>query len=82
MLLSLKAGLRAAEIAKLTWEMIETAEGDIGTSIELQDSAAKKRHGRQIPLQADLRQALIVWRKRSRGRAGGSIRTRWSDDAD
>src|SRR3954447_10562951 len=65
LLLSLKAGLRAAEIAKLTWEMIETAEGDIGTSIELLDSAAKKRHGRRIPLQADLRQALIVWRKRS-----------------
>jgi integrase len=66
-LLSLKAGLRAAEIAKLTWEMIETAEGDIGTSIELQDTAAKKRHGRRIPIQADLRQALIVWRNSSRG---------------
>src|SRR5947208_4344680 len=60
-LLSLKAGLRAAEIAKLTWDMIETAEGEIGTTIELLDSAAKKRHGRRIPIQADLRQALIVW---------------------
>ena len=46
-LLSLKAGLRAAEIAKLTWDMIETAEGEIGTTIELLDSAAKKRHGRR-----------------------------------
>ncbi|WP_176540760.1 tyrosine-type recombinase/integrase [Bradyrhizobium septentrionale] len=66
-LLSLKAGLRAAEIAKLTWDMVETAEGEIGATIELRDSAAKKRHGRRVPIQGDLRDALIVWRKRSRG---------------
>ena len=66
-LLSLKAGLRAAEIAKLDWQMIETAEGDIGTTIELQDSAAKKRHGRRIPIQSDLREALIVLRASCKG---------------
>ncbi|MCG2668333.1 tyrosine-type recombinase/integrase [Bradyrhizobium sp. GCM10023182] len=66
-LLSLKAGLRAAEIAKLTWDMIETAEGQIGTVIELRDAAAKKRHGRRIPLQSDLRNALIAWRLKSQG---------------
>jgi integrase/recombinase XerD len=73
-LLSLKAGLRAAEIAKLTWDMIETAEGEIGGTIELLDGAAKKRHGRRIPIQADLRRALIVWRKRSR-RPGPVVRS-------
>jgi integrase len=66
-LLSLKAGLRAAEIAKLTWDMVETAEGEIAHTIELRDNAAKKRHGRRIPLQADLREALIVWRNVSQG---------------
>ena len=66
-LLSLKAGLRAAEIAKLTWDMVETADGEIGTIIELQDKIAKKGHGRRIPLQADLRHALIELRKRSKG---------------
>ena len=66
-LLSLKAGLRAAEIAKLDWQMVETAEGDIGTTIELQDCAAKKRHGRRIPIQSDLREALIVLRAACKG---------------
>ncbi|MBR0795653.1 site-specific integrase [Bradyrhizobium jicamae] len=67
LLLSLKAGLRAAEIAKLTWDMVETVDGDIGATIELRDAAAKKRHGRRIPVQTDLRRALIVLRKKSRG---------------
>jgi integrase/recombinase XerD len=66
-LLSLKAGLRAAEIAKLTWDMVEGAEGDICSTIEVRDSVAKKRHGRQIPIQKDLRQVLLVLRKLSPG---------------
>src|SRR3954447_21820883 len=66
-LLSLKAGLRAAEIARLTWDMVETAEGEIAHTIELRDNAAKKRHGRRIPLQAELRDALIALRTASPG---------------
>ena len=61
-LLSVKAGLRAGEIANLTWEMIETPTGDIGTSVELRDGAAKMGHGRRIPIHADLRAALNIWR--------------------
>ncbi|MBR0838696.1 site-specific integrase [Bradyrhizobium liaoningense] len=57
-LLSVKAGLRAAEIANLTWDMVLDPNGTVGTSLELRDCAAKKRHGRIIPLHADLRQAL------------------------
>ncbi|WP_396604992.1 tyrosine-type recombinase/integrase [Bradyrhizobium sp. YCK136] len=68
-LLSLKAGLRAAEIAKLTWDMVESAEGEIGATIEVRDSVAKKRHGRRIPVQKDLRQALLVLRRLSPGNA-------------
>ena len=45
-LLSIKAGLRAAEIAKLTWEMIFDPSGDIGRVIELRNQAAKKAASR------------------------------------
>jgi integrase len=58
-LLSVKAGLRAAEIAKLTWDMVLGPSGEVGGTIELQDRIAKKRGGRSIPLHSDLRDALI-----------------------
>jgi integrase len=58
-LLSVKAGLRAAEIAKLSWDMILDPSGEVGATIELQDRIAKKGGGRSVPLHADLRQALI-----------------------
>jgi integrase len=61
-LLSAKAGLRAGEIANLTWDMILGPDGDIGPVIELHDYAAKKRSGRLIPLHKDLRNALASWR--------------------
>src|SRR5258708_32378124 len=48
-LLSVKAGLRAGEIAKLTWSMVLDADGRIADCIELHDSAAKKRSGRTTP---------------------------------
>lgn len=57
-LLSVKAGLRAAEIANLTWEMVLTPSGDINAVLELRDHAAKKRHGRIIPLHNELQDAL------------------------
>src|SRR4029079_220289 len=65
-LLSVKAGLRAAEIANLTWEMIETPTGEIGTIIELRDAAAKMGHGRRIPIHSDLRAAIVAWRTKCR----------------
>ena len=40
-LLSNKAGLRAGEIAKLTWEMVLGASGEIGVVLELRDHAAR-----------------------------------------
>lgn len=57
-LLSLRAGLRAGEIAALTWPMILDARGRIGHVIELHDIAAKKGSGRSIPLHTELRTAL------------------------
>ena len=71
-LLSVKAGLRAAEIAKLTWNMVLDPSGEVGGTIELQDKIAKKRGGRSIPLHTDLREALIDARQLCDGRAQSS----------
>ena len=61
-LLSAKAGLRAGEIAHLTWAMITDPTGDIGTVLELPARAAKKGSGRVVPLHEELRTALAAWR--------------------
>ncbi len=45
-LLSFKAGLRAAEIANLTWPMVIDPTGQISTCLELQSRIAKKGSGR------------------------------------
>jgi integrase len=52
-LLSAKAGLRAGEIARLTWEMVTDPTGAVGTTLELPDRAAKKGSGRKVPLHGD-----------------------------
>ena len=39
-LLSIKAGLRACEIARLTWPMVTDARGEVGAVLELPGSAA------------------------------------------
>ena len=59
-LLSVKAGLRAAEIANITWDMVVDPAGEIGTVLELHDRVAKKGSGRSIPLHSDLREVLIA----------------------
>jgi integrase/recombinase XerD len=61
-LLSVKAGLRACEIANLTWDMLVDGGGQVGRIIELRDCAAKKGSGRSIPVHPDLAAALIAWR--------------------
>lgn len=67
MLLSAKAGLRAGEVAALTWDMVVDPQGHVGSVIELHDSAAKKRSGRLIPIYAELAKSLTAWRKVSAG---------------
>ncbi len=66
-LLSVKAGLRAGEIAQITWAMVLDADGRVGFHIELHDRIAKKGGGRRIPMHGDLREALIRWRELSDG---------------
>jgi integrase len=73
-LLSVKAGLRAGEIAKLTWDMVLGPTGEIGQVIELRDCIAKKNSGRLIPIHPCLRAALAAWRKMTVG-SGPIIRS-------
>jgi integrase len=63
-LLSVKAGLRAKEVARLTWLMTNDSQGEIGWTIYLLDSASKGESGRIIPLNDDVRNALIEYRDR------------------
>lgn len=57
-MLSVKAGLRAKEIAALTWSMVTDADGYISDSIHLTDKASKGRSGRIVPLNMKLRHKL------------------------
>jgi integrase len=57
-LLSVRAGLRAKEIAEATWFMVLDADGRVGDTLALEDRVAKRRSGRAIPLANDLRGAL------------------------
>jgi integrase/recombinase XerD len=57
-LLSVKAGLRAKEIAGLTWGMVIDASGDLADQIALEDLASKGASGRIIPINKLLKQEL------------------------
>lgn len=57
-LLSVRSGLRACEIASLQWRMVMTARGDIASVLELPGWAAKKGGGRRIPMHTELKAAL------------------------
>lgn len=58
-LLSIRAGLRAKEIANLKWSMVLGADGELGDSIHLTDEASKGRSGRIVPLNKQLRRNLV-----------------------
>jgi integrase len=57
-LLSVRAGLRAAEIAQLDWSMVLDVRGQISDTITIRDAIAKKGSGRRVPMHQDLRRAL------------------------
>ena len=57
-LLSIRAGLRAKEIAALKWSMVLDADGSIGDSIHLEDVASKGSSGRVIPINKQLKGEL------------------------
>ena len=57
-LLSVKAGLRAKEIAKLKWEMVMNSDGSISNEIGLVNVASKGISGRKIPINKILKTKL------------------------
>src|SRR5450755_4484978 len=57
-LLSVRAGLRAAEIAQLEWSMVLDVRGQVSDTITVRDAIAKKGSGRRVPMHQDLRRAL------------------------
>ena len=60
-LLSMKAGLRAKEIASLTWAMVTDAQGHVAEVLHVPNRASKgKTGGRTIPLHPDLQAALVM----------------------
>lgn len=63
-LLSVKSGLRAKEVAFLTWQMVTDSDGKIANAIALQNTASKGASGgRTIPLNKDLKTALVILKK-------------------
>ena len=59
-LLSVRAGLRACEIAGATWSMVVGSDGQVSDSLAIEDRIAKKRSGRTIPIANDLKAALVA----------------------
>lgn len=74
-LLSVRAGLRAKEIAGLKWAMITDADGEINDSIHLTDEASKGKSGRIIPSNMKLRHELEDWREREAKWYGFNVAT-------
>ena len=61
--LSVKAGLRAKEIACLKWAMLLNADGIVGDAIHLTNIASKGASGRVIPLNKALKESLLnLWK--------------------
>lgn len=66
-LLSVRAGLRAKEVANLRWSMVVDADGEVGDYIHLTDTASKGRSGRVIPINKQLKGSLIELHGKGRG---------------
>lgn len=64
-LLSVQAGMRAAEIAQLDWSMVLDVHGQVADSITIRDAIAKKGSGRRIPMHAELRRALNALKRQT-----------------
>lgn len=62
-MLSFNAGLRACEIAGLTWTMALNTSGQMADQLTISGSIAKYGNGRRIPMHDDLRTVLKRYHK-------------------
>jgi integrase/recombinase XerD len=60
-LLSVDAGLRAKEIASVTWEMVTDSSGLVGDAIRLEDKASKGKSGGVVFMSKRLRAHLMAF---------------------
>jgi len=75
-LLSFKAGLRACEIAGLSWTMVLNTNGRIAMHADVSNGIAKYGSGRRIPLHPELRSALTsLYNSQKRPNEGPVIRS-------
>jgi integrase len=59
-LLSVKAGLRAKEVAAITWSMVTDSDGKVCDEIRLTNGASKGKSGRVIDMSRQLKTALVA----------------------
>ena len=60
-LLAARAGLRACEIARLTWGMVLDPTGKVAPVIEVRAVISKRGAGRRVPMHRELRRAIRAW---------------------
>jgi integrase len=63
--LSVRAGLRASEIAYLDWAMVTDGRGQISNVMSLPGAIAKYGLARRLPIHAELKKALVRLRCRN-----------------
>ena len=63
-LIATRAGLRACEIARLTWGMVLDANGQVAPVLDVRSAISKRGSGRRIPMHPKLRRALADWKRR------------------
>lgn len=72
-LLSFKAGMRACEIAGLSWPMILGSDHNLAAQLIVSKDIAKGRSGRAIPMHPDLKRALKALHRVQRKPHGGHV---------
>lgn len=71
--LSVRAGLRAKEIANLKWTMVLESDGEVGQYIRLTNVASKGRSGRTIPINKELRGLICKLKEQTTNRRDFAI---------
>ena len=66
-LLSIKAGLRAKEIANNKWRMVTDGDLNLTDELRLEDIASKGKSGRIISLHRELKEELIAYQQQYPG---------------
>ena len=62
-MLAMQAGLRACEIARLSWGMVLDANGQVAPVIDVRGSISKRGAGRRVPMHPKLRRLLVQWQR-------------------